>query len=252
MKLRKGPYCLTSCVLLSSTGDKWTNRVNTKSLLILPVWFIHTTLINLLEIPYLKDVLIVVLKISRMTTQSGKKSSWSFPNFVTRKSCHVQANFMPWARILLLIHAHEEWMFMLLIPKQWLVCMKSRHDFMRMRTGFMHMKFKIDAFVYAKFMYVHAHEHAWTSHEQTWTMHEVNMIVGIKSMSYEPKFPNCNGVARENLLCFEYEYGMNMPKNHELLLSYRLYERTKIVFRPPTWSWSTSDLCSHGTRIGKA
>ena len=48
-------------------------------------------------------------------------------------------------------------------------------------------------------------------------MHEVTMIVGIKSMKYDPKFPNFMGVAREIYCVLSMNMGMYMPKNHELI-----------------------------------
>ena len=56
-------------------------------------------------------------------------------------------------------------------------------------------------------------------------MHEVTMTMGIESMKYEQKFPNFMRVARENLLCFEHEHGMNMPQNHEIFLPGELSKR---------------------------
>ena len=80
--------------------------------------------------------------------------------------------------------------------------MKSGHDFMRMRIGFMRMKFGINAFVRANFMHVHGHDMHELGMNRAWTVHEAFMTVGIKSMKCEQKFPNFMPVARENLLRF--------------------------------------------------
>ena len=89
------------------------------------------------------------------------------------------------------------------------------HDFMSTEIWFMRMKFRLTPL----FMHVHGHGNAWTGHEQgmNWAWSYCDM--GIKSMKYEQKFPNFMGVARENLLYFKYEHGMNMPQKHELFLS---------------------------------
>ena len=55
-------------------------------------------------------------------------------------------------------------------------------------------------------MHVHAHELALNGHEQSMSVNEDNMIVKLKSMKYEQKFPNFIIVARKNLLFFEHEH----------------------------------------------